>query len=247
MFIVCFPAQIWSDSYMYRVMVTVAMVACLAASAAAQKKEQQRIENANLVLNEILRMPETIPARLLARATCVVVIPSALKAAALVGASYGRGVMTCRKGTNFTEDWGPPSMIALEGGSFGFQLGGQATDFVFLLMNARAASSMLSSRVKIGVDTAAAAGPVGRDAEASLDVFMRAEILTYSRSRGIFGGISLTGSTLRADNRANEHLYGKPLNGKDIVVRNEVVAPAAAQGLLATLNHASPKRMVSNV
>lgn len=230
---------------MYRVIVTVAIFTCFAATASAQRKEQERIQNANTVMREILRMPETIPHNLLARATCVVVIPSALKAAALVGASYGRGVMVCRRGSSFTGDWGPPTMIAVEGGSFGFQLGGQATDFVFLLMNVRAPTSILSSKVKIGVDAAASAGPVGRNAEASLDVFMRAEILTYSRSRGLFGGISLAGSTLRADNRANEHLYGKSMNARDIVVRGEVLAPAAAQGLIATLNQASPKRSVA--
>jgi lipid-binding SYLF domain-containing protein len=223
------------------VRITIAAVAALfalagASLASAQEKERDRIENAGLVMSEILNIPESIPDNLLAKAPCVVVIPSVLKLAFIIGGSYGRGVMTCRGGDDFKGLWGAPSMMALEGGSFGFQAGGQATDFVLLLMNARSASAVLTSKVKLGVDAAAAAGPIGRTAEASLDVSMRAEILSYSRSRGLFAGVSLGGSTLRPDNRANQNLYGKRLDAKDIVLKGEFSAPPAAQKLLATLN-----------
>jgi SH3 domain-containing YSC84-like protein 1 len=220
--------------------VTVLIIAGLALPAFAQKKEQDRIENSGLVVKEILNIPEGIPHNLLAKAECVVVIPSTLRLAFIVGGSYGRGVITCRSGQDFKQPWGAPSMMALEGASFGFQAGGQATDFVLLLMNPRAASSILSSKVKLGADASAAAGPVGRTSEAALDIFMRAEILSYSRSRGLFAGISLSGSTLRPDNRANRNLYGKNLDAKEIVLKGEAVAPPCAGQLLDTLNAKSP-------
>ena len=162
------------------------------ALAAPQKdiKETDRLENAGTVLEEIMNVPDDIPQDLIDKAECIVVFPSVLKAAFIVGGSYGRGAMVCRSGEHFTGPWGAPSMAALEGASFGFQLGGQATDFVLLIMNPRGASAILSSKVKLGADMAAAAGPKGRDASASTDATMRAEILTYSRSRGLFAGIS---------------------------------------------------------
>src|SRR6201993_3903321 len=169
-----------------------------------EEKDEDRLKNAGTVLTEILHIPEDIPQDLLDKAECVVVFPSVLKAAFVVGGSYGRGAMTCRKGENFNGPWGAPSMMALEGGSVGFQIGGQATDFVLLLMNDRAASSILTSKVKLGGDASVPAGPVGRTASAETDATMRAEVLSYSRSRGVFAGISLTGSSLRPDNDANE-------------------------------------------
>src|SRR5579863_3226849 len=171
--------------------------------------DQDRIKNAGQVLQEIMDIPDDIPQSLIDKADCVIVYPSVLKAAFIVGASYGRGVMTCRKGANFRGRWGAPSMMALEGASVGFQIGGQATDFVILVMNERGASSILSSKVKLGGDASVAAGPVGRNATAETDVTMRAEMLTYSRARGLFAGISLAGSTVRPDNDANERIYGK--------------------------------------
>jgi SH3 domain-containing YSC84-like protein 1 len=204
--------------------------------ASAQQKEQDRVENAGIVITEILNIPESIPDNLLARAPCVVVIPSVLKLAFVFGGSFGRGVMTCRGGPDFKGPWSAPTMMALEGGSFGFQAGAQATDFVLLLMNHRSASAVLTSKVKIGADASAAAGPVGRTAEAALDVSMRAEILSYSRSRGLFAGVSLNGSTLRPDNRANRNLYGKEMNARDIVLSGQVTPPPAAHNLLAALN-----------
>ncbi|MGH9745804.1 MAG: lipid-binding SYLF domain-containing protein [Candidatus Acidiferrales bacterium] len=203
-------------------------------------KEQDRVENAGKVAREIMNIPDDIPQSLLDKADCVIVLPSVLKAAFIVGASYGRGVMSCRGGDNFRGRWSAPSMMALEGGSFGFQIGGQATDFVLLIMNERGAGAILSSKVKLGADAAAAAGPVGRNAQAATDVTLRAEVLTYSRSRGLFAGVSLEGSTLRPDNDANERLYGKKLDAKDIVLHKAVPAPPSAKLLLATLTKHSP-------
>jgi len=217
--------------------ILVVLATAFAATAPAQEKERNRVENAGTVMAEILHIRESIPDNLLAKARCVVVIPSVLKGAFIFGGSYGRGVMSCRSGADFKGPWSAPSMMALEGGSFGFQAGGQATDFVLLLMNSRAASAVLTSKVKLGVDAAASAGPVGRNMEASIDATMRAEILSYSRSRGLFAGASLAGSTLRPDNRANQKLYGKQLGAKQIVLKGEVSPPASARRLLTTLDN----------
>jgi lipid-binding SYLF domain-containing protein len=192
-------------------------------------------------MKEIMDIPDNIPQSVIDKADCVVILPSVLKAAFIVGASYGRGVMTCRSGPNMRGPWGAPCMMALEGGSFGIQLGGQATDFVLLLMSERSAGSILTSKVKIGGDASAAAGPVGRNASAETDVTFRAEILTYSRARGLFAGISLAGSTLRPDNGANQALYGKKIPAKDIALKGAVPPPPSAQALLQTLNAHSPK------
>jgi SH3 domain-containing YSC84-like protein 1 len=204
-------------------------------------KEEERLQNSGQVTKEILDIPDDIPQNLLDKADCVVVLPSVLKAAFIVGASYGRGVMTCRSGDDFHGPWSAPTMMALEGGSFGLQLGGQATDFVLLIMNERGASAILSSKVKLGADASAAAGPVGRNAQAGTDVTMRAEILTYSRARGLFAGISLDGSTLRPDNDANERVYGKRIDAKEIALHGAVPIPASAKLLISTLNQHSPK------
>jgi len=209
--------------------------------ASAQKDENNRIKNAGQVMVEILNVPDDIPEDLLDKAECVIVLPSVLKFAIGFGGSYGRGVMTCRSGKEFSGPWSAPSMMALEGGSFGLQLGGQATDFVLLVMNQRGASSILTSQVKLGGDLAAAAGPKGRDTAASTDVTMRAEILSYSRSRGLFAGISLEGSTLRPDNDGNERLYGKGVTAKDVVINSAIHAPASARLLVSTLNKKSPR------
>jgi len=207
----------------------------------AASKEAKRVENAGKVMEEILNVPDDIPQSLLDKATCVIVLPSVLKFAFVVGGNYGRGVMTCRSGEDFKGPWGAPSMMALEGGSIGFQLGGQATDFVLLVMNDRGANGILTGKVKLGADASAAAGPKGRDAAAATDVTMRAEILSYSRARGLFAGISLEGSTLRPDNSANEVLYGKEIPAKDIVLKKAVAPPPSAKLLLSTLNKKSPK------
>ncbi len=207
-------------------------------------KDQDRLQTSGTVLHEILNVPDDIPQDLLDKADCVVVFPSVLKAAFVVGASYGRGAMTCRMGENFSGPWGAPSMMALEGGSVGFQIGGQATDFVLLVMNDRGANGILSSKVKLGGDASVAAGPVGRDASAETDVSMRAEILSYSRARGIFAGISLEGSTIRPDNDANVRIYGEKISAKDIVLAHDTAVPPSAHNLIATLNARTPKHVL---
>jgi len=204
-------------------------------------KETDRLENAGNVLEEILNIPDNIPQDLLDKAECVVIFPSVIKFAIGLGGSYGRGAMVCRSGEHFTGPWGAPSMAALEGGSLGLQLGGQATDFVLLIMNPRGAKAILSSKVKLGADMAAAAGPKGRDASANTDATLRAEILSYSRSRGLFAGISLEGSTLRPDNNANEKLFGKKVSAEEIVRQGAVPVPPAAQKMISLLNKKSPK------
>jgi SH3 domain-containing YSC84-like protein 1 len=231
---------------MKRILFGLSLVLVLALPVLAQDKEEDRVENAGKVMKEILDAPDSIPQSVLDKADCVVVLPSVLKFAIGIGGSYGRGVMTCRGGKTFKGRWGAPTMMALEGGSFGLQLGGQATDFVLLLMNSRAASSILSSKVKLGGDASAAAGPVGRTASAETDVAMRAEILSYSRARGLFAGISLEGSTLRADNGANKNLYGKDVSAEAIVFNHAVPTPASAKLLIATLQKASPINKSSN-
>ncbi len=204
-------------------------------------KDEDRIKNAGQVVKEIMNIPDNIPQSLIDKADCVIVFPSVLKAAFIVGASYGRGVMTCRRGDEFNGRWGAPSMMALEGASFGFQAGGQATDFVLLVMNEDGARGILASKVKIGGDASAAAGPVGRNASAETDVTLRAQILTYSRARGLFAGVSLAGSTVRPDNDANERIYGKKISARDIVLHGAVPPPPSAALLLSTLRKHSPK------
>jgi lipid-binding SYLF domain-containing protein len=215
----------------------------LAVPASGQSDEAKRVENASVVLTEILNIPDNVPADVLDKAECVIVLPSVVKFAFGFGGSYGHGVMTCRRGNDFTGAWGAPSMMTLAGGSFGLQIGGQATDFVLFVMNPRGAGAILSNQVKLGADVAASAGPKGRNLAAATDATMRAEVLSYSRSRGLFAGISLEGSTLRADGEANAKLYGKAIEAKAIVLEGQVPAPASAGGLLATLNTKSPKNL----
>jgi SH3 domain-containing YSC84-like protein 1 len=219
----------------------------VALPAAAQREETERLRNATTVMRAIFGMPDGIPRELLDRAECVIVVPSVKKLALGVGGSYGRGAMSCRGGATFEGPWGPPSMFALEGASFGFQIGGTSTDFVLLVMNEGGAESVLASKVKIGADASAAAGPKGRSAGAATDIVMRAEMLTYSRARGLFAGVSLEGSTLRADNDANTRLYGRVLNARDIVRGGEVAVPQEARGLIDLLNRRSPKNLSKHV
>jgi lipid-binding SYLF domain-containing protein len=206
-----------------------------------EQKETDRITNAGTVVKEILDVPDDIPQDLLDKARCVIVFPSVLKAAFIVGGSYGRGVMVCRTHKDFTGPWGAPAMMALEGGSFGLQIGGEATDFVILVMNNRGVDSLLHSKVKLGADAAISAGPKGRDAQADTDVTMRAEMLSYSRSRGVFAGVSLEGSTLRPDNDANHRLYGKDNAAPEIIAESKVHAPESAHALISRLQKASPQ------
>lgn len=204
-------------------------------------KEESRLANSGTVMQEALNVPDRIPRDLLDKARCVVVMPSVVKAAFIVGGAYGRGTMVCRTGRDFTGPWGAPAMYALEGGSLGFQVGGEATDFVFLIMNDRGANSLLHSKVKLGADVSIAAGPVGRTTAADTDAYMRSEILSYSRARGVFAGVSLEGSTLRPDSRANRDLYGGSVTTAQIVRESEVTTPSGASRLIAELEKASPR------
>jgi SH3 domain-containing YSC84-like protein 1 len=221
------------------------LVVCLGLIATAPlfaaNKEQKRLANAGVVMHEIMNTPENIPQQVIDKAECVIVFPSVLKAAFIVGASYGRGAMVCRTGKNFRGPWGAPAMYALEGGSVGFQIGGQATDLVLLIMNNRGASSILSSKVKLGGDASVAAGPVGRDAAANTDAYLRAEILSYSRSRGLFAGISLEGSTLRPDDDATADVYGRKFTARQIVIDGEAKVPPSGRLLISVLQKHSPR------
>jgi SH3 domain-containing YSC84-like protein 1 len=207
----------------------------------AGNKEQERLHNAGVVMHEIMNVPDNIPQQVIEKAECVIVFPSVLKAAFVVGASYGRGAMVCRTGKDFRGPWGAPAMFALEGGSVGFQIGGQATDLVLLIMNDRGASSILESKVKLGGDASVAAGPVGRDAAANTDAYMRAEILSYSRARGLFAGISLEGSTLRPDDDANFDVYGHKFTARQIVIDGEAHVPPSGRLLVSVLQKHSPR------
>jgi SH3 domain-containing YSC84-like protein 1 len=228
---------------MRRTVVTLSLLGMMVLPVFGQDKEEDRVKAAGTVISEIMNLPDDIPQDVIDKADCVVVLPSVLKAAFVVGGSYGRGVMTCRSGRHFHGAWSAPSMMALEGASFGFQLGGQATDFVLLLMSPTSAANILKSKVKIGGDASAAAGPVGRNASAETDASMRAQILSYSRARGLFAGVSLSGSTLRPDNDGNKRLYGKDVTAEAIVFDKAVPPPPSAAKLLGTLNRKSPKNL----
>ena len=216
-------------------------VLLIAGTLYAANKEQKRLENSGVVMQEIMNTPENIPREILEKADCVIVFPSVLKAAFVVGGSYGRGAMVCRTGGEFKGPWGAPAMYALEGGSIGFQIGAQATDLILLIMNERGASSILNSKVKLGADASVAAGPLGRDASADTDAYMRSEVLSYSRSRGLFAGVSLEGSTLRPDDDATADVYGRKLTAREIVLGGKVRTPASGRHLVAVLQKNAPR------
>jgi len=216
----------------------------------AENKEQGRLENCGVVMQEILDIPDNIPQELLEKAECVIVIPSMTKVAVGFGGSYGRGAMVCRTGRTFNGPWGAPAMYSLEGGSFGLQLGGESTDVVLLVMNSRGAEALLSSKVKLGANMSAAAGPKGRNAEASTDATLRAEILSYSRARGLFAGVSLEGTSLRPDDDASEQVYGHKLTARSIVMGDEISVPESGRHLVSVLEknapHNEPQKTVGN-
>src|SRR5258707_2378371 len=229
-------------TYVMSMLFVVLAIFSSSAFAADPEKDENRLENSGTVLKEILDVPDDSPQALLDTADCVVVFPSVLKAAFIVGGSYGRGAMSCRQGPDFRGRWGAPTMMALEGGSFGLQIGGEATDFVLLIMNERGASGILASKVKLGADASVAAGPVGRTASAETDATLRADILIYSRARGAFVGVSLEGSTIRPDDGANHQIYGQKIPAKQIVRSGNVAIPPAAQKLVSTLDSKTPSR-----
>src|ERR1700688_752935 len=228
---------------MKKYLVAATCLTLVAGAVYAQKlnKEQKRLEECGVVMQEVLNVPDNIPQELLDKAECVIVIPSVKKLAFGVGADYGRGAMICRTGEHFRGAWGAPAMYALEGGSVGFQIGGEATDLVLLVMNGRGMDSILSSKVKLGADASIAGGPKGRDASADTDAWMRAEILSYSRSRGVFAGISLEGSTLRPDDDASAEVYGRKITAKEIVIGNAVVVPESGRLLVRVLDKSAPR------
>jgi SH3 domain-containing YSC84-like protein 1 len=220
-FIVCFAVLLMSAATTF---------------AANNDREEDRVKDAGTVLKEILNIPDDIPHDVLNKAECVIILPSTLKGAFGIGGSYGRGVMVCRSGEHYKGRWSAPALYALEGVSIGFQIGGQATDFVLLVMNQKGAQSLLYSKVKLGADASAAAGPKGRTAEGATDIVMNAEILSYSRNKGLFAGVSLEGSTLRSDGSANEKLYGKKLSANEIIREGKVGIPPCAHELVSLLN-----------
>jgi SH3 domain-containing YSC84-like protein 1 len=228
---------------MKRFMVTAACLTLAAGAVYAVKlnKEQKRLEECGVVMEEVTNIPDNIPQELLEKAECVVVIPSVKKLAFGIGADYGRGAMVCRTGEKFKGPWGAPAMYALEGGSVGFQIGGEATDLILLVMNDRGMESILSSKVKLGADASVAGGPKGRDASADTDAWMRAEILSYSRSRGVFAGISLEGSTLRPDDEASALVYGHDIKAKDIVRGEKTHVPTTGRHLVRVLEKSAPR------
>lgn len=235
------------DTPMNRLMVIFAGALMLAPLSFARpadenaKDEKDRLQNAGTVIQEILNIPDDIPQDLLDKARCVAVMPSVLKAAFVVGGSYGRGAMVCRTGRDFTGPWGAPAMYALEGGSVGLQIGGEATDFVILVMNNRGVDSLLHSKVKLGADASIAAGPKGRTASADTDAYMRAEMLSYSRARGVFAGVSLQGTTLRPDEDANHRLYGKEASAATIITEPKTETPSEGKTLVTRLQKATPQ------
>ena len=230
-----------------RILVIFGLISISVSAAEREKdKMEDRLRNSGSVMTEILNIPDNIPQDLLDKAKCIVVIPSVLKAAFIVGGTYGRGAMVCRSGESFSGNWGAPAMFVLEGGSVGFQIGGEATDFVLLIMNDHGANSLLHSKVKLGGDISAAAGPVGRTAEASTDAYIRSEILTYSRARGLFAGVSLEGASLRPDEEGNDALYGRRITASEIVMGQSPSVPPAAEHLISLLEKASPTSRAHN-
>src|ERR1700676_922460 len=228
---------------MKKFMVTAACLSLVAGAVYARQlnKEQKRLEECGVVLQEVLNVPENIPHEMLEKAECVIVIPSVKKLAFGVGADYGRGAMVCRTGEHFRGPWGAPAMYALEGGSVGFQIGGEATDLILLVMNDSGMNSILSSKVKLGADASIAAGPLGRDASAATDAWMKAEILSYSRSRGVFAGISLEGSTIRPDDDASADVYGHAIKAKDIVRGQHTGVPSTGRHFVRVLQKSAPR------
>jgi lipid-binding SYLF domain-containing protein len=210
--------------------------------AKAESSEDERLTASGNVLKELLGSSHGIPLGVLGKAECVIVLPSVKKAGFIVGAQYGRGAMTCRSGKNHDGAWSAPIMMQSSGGSFGLQAGGQATDFVILVMNDKGARAVVHGKAKLGADASVAAGPVGREAEASTNATMSAEMLSYSRAQGVFGGVSLSGTSLGPDGGANEKVYGKKITGEEIVA-GSVPAPAAASDMLSILTEKSPKNI----
>ncbi len=216
---------------------TISMLVLCAGSTLFADSAQERLRSATEVFSEVMGTPDKgIPQDLLEKAHCVIIVPGMKKAAFVVGAQFGRGYALCRKTTN--DGWGAPAAIRVEGGSFGFQLGASETDVVMLVMNERGMRRLNDSKFTLGGDASVAAGPVGRTASADTDAYMRAEILSWSRARGLFAGIALKGATMRQDRDQNKELYGSDLGSKDILMTGKT-APTGAADLIQALNRHS--------
>lgn len=216
-------------------LVASSLLLTLAALGAAGDKESERLGESREVLVEMAGMKEGAPRDILAKAKCVIVIPGVKKAAIGIGGRFGYGAAVCRTG-NGEGPWGAPLMMSLKGGSVGFQIGGQSSDFVLLVMNQKGVDNLLKSKFTLGADASIAAGPVGRNAEAATDLRMRAEILSYSRSRGVFAGVSLEGASLRSDTRANEAIYGRSVDPRTTLLKSGRRIPSEAQGLVDAID-----------
>jgi len=226
---------------MRRPIALLSVILILATIVYAKSKEEERLENCATVMTEILNIPDGIPQDLLDKAECVVILPSVKKGAFIVGVRGGRGAAVCRTGEKMDGPWSPPAMYELTfGPSVGFQIGGEATDFVLLIMNPSGGKKLLQSKFTLGADASVAGGPKGRTAEAATDAQMHAEILTYSRTRGAFAGVSLEGSPLHQDAEANKKIYGKAVEAKDILFGGAVTVTPAGKGLVDLLNTKSP-------
>lgn len=228
--------KIWCTA---AIAVLLCVLISVVAKAADDEAEQARLKSSGEVLKDLLNGPSGIPMSVLNKAECVVVLPSVKKGGFIVAGSYGRGAMSCRSGENFSGNWSAPIMMQSSGGSFGLQAGGQATDFVVLVMNDKGARAILHGKAKLGADASVAAGPVGRDAEASTNAAMSAQMLSYSRAQGVFAGVSLSGTSLGPDSGANEKIYGKKISGDEIFAGG-IQPPAAAELMLSTLKAKSP-------
>jgi len=222
-------------------MMVLALCLAVASPMFAQKKEAERLDNSATVLRELLVGNSGLPTSILDQADCVVIFPSVKKIAVGIGGSYGRGVLICRNGGEMNGDWGAPAMYKLDQGSIGVQLGSTATDFVLVVMNKKGAEQVLNGKTKLGANAAAAAGPTGAQATGYNAASMHVDVLTYSRSKGLFAGVSLEGATMDSDDDANKALYGKSIGAKDIVEGGQAVVPAA-KPLIDELDKASGAR-----
>jgi len=230
----------WKGMVLLTILVPCLIIPSIAI-AADDEKEQERVKESGNVMKELFNSKSGVPISVLNKAECVIVLPSVKKGGFIIAGQYGKGVMTCRGGENFDGPWSAPTMMQSTGGSVGFQAGGQSTDFVLLVMNDKGARALMNGKAKLGADASIAAGPVGREAEASTNAAMSAQLLSYSRAQGIFAGVSLEGSSLGPDNGANEKLYGKKVTAAEIISGDAGPAPASAQELLAVLTEKSPK------
>jgi lipid-binding SYLF domain-containing protein len=222
-------------------LVTLALCLAVASPLFAQKKQDERLANSATAMQVILSGDSGLPKNILDHADCVVIFPSVKKVAIGIGGSYGRGVLVCRNGAKMDGSWGAPAMYKLDQGSIGVQLGSTATDFVLVVMNQRGAEQILNGKTKLGANAAAAAGPTGAAANGYNADAMKVDVLTYSRTKGLFAGVSLEGASMDSDDDANKAVYGKAISAHDIIAGGEK-APASADSLINLLNKTSPAR-----